>query len=559
MKKYFALFLSLSTVLFAAGCIKETRPQGSTLTAEQAFASPTALEAMVNAIPSTMTTTNMLGFDDDHFDFGLPSFHIVTESMLQDYVTLGATPGYNRYYQWKANRFQGADDTFYSGFLWIGYYKYIKGANDIIGAIDPATASADVVGYLGQAYAWRAFYYLDLARLYEPKENKYTEIPASILGLTVPIVTEKTTETDAFNNPRAKREDLYKFILDDLSNAEKYISATDRNYTRPTLAAVYATYAKAYLEMGYWEDKAEYFNKAAEYAAKGITQSGKTPLTQAEWEDPANGFNNGAANNSWIWGLKVSAENLGNLQTFTSMMSNEATWGYAPYYLPGALNKFYEAIPATDFRKHSWIDPAYAADPASKQPYDYKFAGTDADKANFLALLADGSMPPYASLKFRPMGGECSNYKPGNAADHPILRVEELWFIEIEALAKAGKIGEAQSLLNEFMSYRITTGTPYDCSAKTDLNVFLEELLFQKRVEFWGEGVLFFDFKRMGHGIERGFPGSNECGVFQMNTEGVSPQWNLVIPVLELNSNTGITNATNNPNPSGEIDLYEED
>ena len=44
-----------------------------------------------------------------------------------------------------------------------------------------------------------------------------------------------------------------------------------------------------------------------------------------------------------------------------------------------------------------------------------------------------------------------------------------------------------------------------------------------------------------------------------MNTEGVSPQWNLVIPVLELNANTGITNATNNPNPSGTIDLYEED
>ena len=556
MKNFRISIVFIAAALLSAGCIKETQPQGSTLTAKQVSSSSFALDGMVNSIGSTMTTTDFLGYGEvDHWDFGLPSIHIMTENTLEDMAICGDEPGYNRYYPWKQNRYMGPDDGVNS-YFWDAYYTYIRIANSIIKTIDPETATAAAKNNLGQAYAWRAFYYLDMARLYEPKENKYTDV-TKVKDLTVPIVTEKTTEEEAFNNPRVKKDVMYEFILSDLKQAEEYLNPAIKDYTNPTLAAVYALYAKAYLEMGWWDDdkSTEYFENAVKYADKAISTSGKTPLTQAQWEDPANGFNNGAANNSWIWGLKTSAENLGNLQHFTSMMSNEAKWGYATNAILCINVNLYNLISPSDFRKHSWVDPAYLEKPSAGKPYNYKHAGSAQD---WDELLEKFKKTPYFSIKFRPAGGECNDYTVGGVADHCILRVEDLWFVKAEALAKLGKIGDAQKVLEEFMSHRYV-GETYTCSKSDTEEKFLNEMLLQKRIEFWGEGVLVFDYKRLNRGITRGFSGTNEAPVFCYNTEGRSPVWNLVIPVEELNTNTGITTATNNPNPTGLIPVWSEE
>ena len=74
-------------------------------------------------------------------------------------------------------------------------------------------------------------------------------------------------------------------------------------------------------------------------------------------------------------------------------------------------------------------------------------------------------------------------------------------------------------------------------------------MLFQKRVEFWGEGILMYDYKRLDIGITR--TGSNFVPDFAYDTDGRSPQWNIVIPRTELQSNSGINDYLNNPDPSG--------
>ena len=86
------------------------------------------------------------------------------------------------------------------------------------------------------------------------------------------------------------------------------------------------------------------------------------------------------------------------------------------------------------------------------------------------------------------------------------------------------------------------------------MNDFVTEMMLQKRVEFWGEGILLFDYKRLDQGITRGYAGSNHAGVFKYNTEGRSPQWNIVITRAEFQSNTAINDNNNNPDPSGKID-----
>ena len=556
MKRIYIIIM-VSIAFAAVGCVSETLPQGSVQTQEQVAESESALKAMVNAIPASMMTSDVLGWVGsygDHTDFGIAGIHLRTDFMLEDLVTSGDNPYYNRFYAYVMNRSQG-ERYISCAYFWQCYYKWIKAANDIISLVNPVDATPEALGYLAAAYTYRAMFYLDLARLYEPKENAYTDV-TPVLGLTVPLVTEATTEEQAKNNPRVPREGMYEFILSDLAEAERLMSPLQMNYTLPSLASVYGLYARAWLEMGYWNDADSQmaFSKAAEYARKAIVQSGKIPLTQAQWEDPVNGFNNGAASDSWIWGLTTSSENTINIITFTAHISSEATWGYAPLSQICASKRFYDAIAEGDFRKNSWLDPLYLENPDAGLPYSYKFSGTDADKVNFLrGTEMNPPAVPYQNIKFRPYLGECSDYAVGNCADHPLMRVEEMCFIEMEAVAHSD-LSLAKILLEEFMDTRVVDGS-FVCEA-SDLNSFLDEMLFQKRVEFWGEGVVFFDYKRLGKGIQRGYPGTNEAAVYAFNSDGLSPQWNIVVTNGEFQYNAGIDSSTNNPDPSGKLVLW---
>ena len=556
MKRIYIIIM-VSIAFAAVGCVSETLPQGSVQTQEQVAESESALKAMANAIPASMMTSDVLGWVGsygDHTDFGIAGIHLRTDFMLEDLVTSGDNPYYNRFYAYVMNRSQG-ERYISCAYFWQCYYKWIKAANDIISLVNSVDATPEALGYLAAAYTYRAMFYLDLARLYEPKENAYTDV-TPVLGLTVPLVTEATTEEQAKNNPRVPREGMYEFILSDLAEAERLMSPLQMNYTLPSLASVYGLYARAWLEMGYWNDADSQmaFSKAAEYARKAIVQSGKIPLTQAQWEDPVNGFNNGAASDSWIWGLTTSSENTINIITFTAHISSEATWGYAPLSQICASKRFYDAIAEGDFRKNSWLDPLYLENPDAGLPYSYKFSGTDADKVNFLrGTEMNPPAVPYQNIKFRPYLGECSDYAVGNCADHPLMRVEEMYFIEMEAVAHSD-LSLAKILLEEFMDTRVVDGS-FVCEA-SDLNSFLDEMLFQKRVEFWGEGVVFFDYKRLGKGIQRGYPGTNEAAVYAFNSDGLSPQWNIVVTNGEFQYNAGINSLTNNPDPSGKLVLW---
>lgn len=559
MKKYIKHILILLAAAASASCIKEVLPVGGSQTQAQVSASSTAMMSMIKAIPASMTTSGTIGYASsygDHTDFGIPGIHLRFEHMLEDMATMAENPFYNRFYAYDMNEAQGYQYT-YCAYFWDAYYTWIRLANDVILSVKPVIEAsegssdeetAELKDILGQAYAYRAMCYIDLARLYEPKVNDYTVVSDAILGLTVPIVDENTTIEQTKNNPRVPRKQMYDFIIGDLEAALELLNSSERTFSRPNLYAVYGMLARVYLELGYAEDPAfprdEMFTKATEYARLVIDEGGFKPLTQSQWEDPVNGFNNAAANDSWIWGFSLVAENLSNLLTFVSHISSEASWGYARYAQFGVSAKLYDQIPDSDFRKHSWLDPK------KEEYYAYKFAGSAADKQKFLTGMP--AAKAYQALKFRPAMGECSDFNIGNPADYCLMRVEEMYFIEIEAQAQLKGIEEGKRLLGDFMkkyrdsSYSRNPGTMQD---------FLTELLLQKRVEFWGEGILLFDYKRLDMGITRAYPGSNHAGVFKYNTVGRSPQWNIVITRAEFQSNTAINDSNNNPDPSGKIEL----
>ena len=127
------------------------------------------------------------------------------------------------------------------------------------------------------------------------------------------------------------------------------------------------------------------------------------------------------------------------------------------------------------------------------------------------------------------------------------MRVEEMYLIEAEAVGMTQGPAAGSQLLTQFMqTYR---QPDYSFSTSVARNLQLE-VLNQMRIEFWGEGNAFPSAKRIKPGVMQYYEGSNApADIFRINCEGIKPNWNLCIPIFEINNNNGIV-GKNNPDPT---------
>lgn len=529
MKKAFKIFsLFAAAALLWTSCIEETFPESGSATSEQVGASSSALEAALNGIPSQMAQGYYVYGDQVHeTDMAYPLFMIAQTEMLGDMYPLGSNSGYDWYRNYNTCNASFGENSYFAYLPWFTLYRFIKAANDVIAAVDFENASGDIKGLASVAYACRAFDYYMLMVLFEPLENGYTDI-SSVKGLTVPIVTEATTGDEAKNNPRVTRAELIEFILSDLDKAEEGLA----NYTPssknfPDLAVVYGIKAKVYL----WDEQ---YDKAAEYAGKAIataTANKAVPMTKAQLTDVKTGFN--TATDGWMWYIHYSAETMGNLCNFTGWMSGEADWGYSSLTLPGIDRSLYDKMSDTDYRKPQFLDP---------MKYGYYDYQTVRDQAYI------ENAPAYLSLKFRCVNGDWETYSVGAACDVPVMRIEEMYLIEAEAVGASQGVSAGVEKLNSFMkSYRDPS---YNYTA-SDLRSFQLEVLDQMRIEFWGEGNAFPSAKRLRPAIYQNYAGTNAPEeIFKINFPQGKPNWNLCIPISEINSNPALE-GNNNPDPTG--------
>ena len=82
-------------------------------------------------------------------------------------------------------------------------------------------------------------------------------------------------------------------------------------------------------------------------------------------------------------------------------------------------------------------------------------------------------------------------------------------------------------------------------------------MMAQKYIEFWGEGIVMFDLKRLDMSTKRGYVGTNSPTSYRLNTDGRAPYWNFVISRGEVQNNKAII-GKNNPDPSGIIKPWTE-
>ncbi len=521
-------FAAISLGSFTS-CIDETVPANGIATEKQVGKSSTATEAMVMAMPAYCHT---MPWSDRHNNFGYGSFMHIRDLQTGDAVMEFSGSGYDSWFtSWSQDKYMG-QDYFYAQYQWIYHWRFMQAINNVIAAINPEAATTEQLGWLGSAYAYRAMLYLDLARMYEflpnDKTSSVNEDGNDIAGLTVPIVKAGMSEADARNNPRVKHEVMAKFIEEDLNEAEKYVVnlKDTRGKILPDLACAYGLKARLYM----WDGQ---YAKAQEYARKAIDASGIEPMSKEQCLNTTTGFN---VTDPWMWGAQQT-ETTGTVTTgivnWTSWVCNETEFGYAsaePYFKVD--KRFYDRISDTDFRKLEFKAPA-SSPLASLNAFV---------KANYKTIL-----PDYASLKFRPGNGNADTYSQGAATAYPLMRVEEMYFIEAEAAAQQNP-EQGKTLLETFMkTYRDPS---YTYQVGTSKDEVVEEIVFQKRVELWGEGQSFFDIKRLNYSVTRGYKGTNVTDeLARLNTNG-RPAWmNWVISLREYESNEALV-GMNNPDPS---------
>lgn len=553
-----------------SSCLDEEYPTNG-MTKPQVEGSTTALEALNMGVVAQMLNMGAgygaAGFAGQMVELDAMTGQIPPAATGYDYFSIFSQgnylgPTYNCYDTWKL------------------YTDIIKKSNMVLEAGSDIKKSTDAgAAYVGNALAYRALSYFNLAQLFEYQPTGYSTLDdeakaKGVYGLTVPIITEKTTKDESYHNPRVPFYRMYRFILTDLNRADTLLSGNTRDdINQANTAVVYGLKARFWLTLASRFDNTpsdlnsisahandadcagydklgitsarECYENASKYARLAEAQ-GYTPMSKDEWYK---GFN--TSNSSWMFAVCINKDDMNadtnwSWKNYTSFMSAETEFGVGSY-LYGSTRQIdrqlYENINSADWRKNTWISPEDAGKSESAAKYN-----TILTPADFSKLSA------YTGLKFKPRNNNKDDYTVGAAVSIPLMRVEEMYFIDAEATAHVSGLAAGKKLLEDFMNkYRCNTmaenAKPYT-STSEDLWNLTNEIVCQKRIEFWGEGLIYFDYKRLKIGIRTNYDGTNHPKVYRFNFANgyVAPRMNFCFTNSETQYNSSIIN---NPDPSG--------
>lgn len=398
-----------------------------------------------------------------------------------------------------------------------GVYDEVARANDVIKAYGEITAetSAEIKYKVAQAYAIRAFCYLNIAPYFQFNYKTSSDKPC------VPLVTETTT--DFTNNPRATVKEIYDQIVSDLD----FAIANLEGYTRPDKSKIdkqvaYGLRARANLDMG------KYAEAASDAAAAA---QGYTPASIAEVSTPS--FYN-ITDHNWLWGydMTMDAAKAFPYATSSSWIRSFSAIGYSAgtgtYFCIN--NLLYNKIPESDVRKGWWVNTDLYSPLLDNLTFgqlkgqQIATEGIEEVKEIFL---------PYTNVKFGmyTIGGTT------NEEDWPFMRVEEMLLIQAEGLIKSGQTAAGVQVLNDF----VRTYRDPQYNAEATGRKIEDEVWFQRRVELWGEGFSNSDTRRLGKPLVR-FHGSdsNWPEAFRFNMTADDGWWLLRFCTDELNTNLAI-------------------
>ncbi|MBN9298638.1 MAG: RagB/SusD family nutrient uptake outer membrane protein [Filimonas sp.] len=501
MKLKYILSLAVVASTVATGCKKDFLEKKPTqlISGDQLIDAskqdPSLLNGNIAGLYTTMFTP-AVGGTTGHDDFGQKGIDIYTDMLCSDMV-LGALN-----YGWYSNlvRYQATIDfTRNENYVpWRYYYRQIFGANTIIDAlggttVTPPTATAKYI--MGQAKAMRAYAYFYLTQLYG---GDYGDGSTKIL----PIYKD----TKVPNQPKSTAKAVFDLMISDLNDAITLLDGFDRlgskdkvnkDVAKGLLAYVLATrgtQADWTQVLSITQDIMSAYPKTTKGATVAVMNG--TVVT-----NPESGFNN-VATPSWMWGVDL---------TIASGIDLISWWGQVDYYT-----------------------------------YSYAYAGDRKliDKGLYDAIRADDiRKKQFSSTAFMPL---YKFFDPGRVpggqrqviTDLVYMRSDEFYLLNAEANARLGQDGAARTTLTSFLGNgdRIADVSYINALAGQAL---LNEIYFQTRVEFWGEGKSYLAMKRNKATITRG---SNHLFFAGQSFPYNDPKLTFSIPQAEVNNNPVLNN-----------------
>lgn len=486
---------------------------------------PSSVKAGVTGIMANFINLwGIYGADvERHIDFGWPSVMLMLDSRGADMP--GVAAGYN-WYLTQMRMTDYNDNNYTNCMSWYTLYNQMHAANLVLESLDPKSDDPTYQFYMAQAHTMRAYDLFQLAQLFQFTYVSHQNEPC------VPIRTVENMH-DASGTPRATVEEVYKQIQADLKRAielfeESGVQRSDKRYVDAAVA--HGIRARVNLVMNHWED-------AAQDAQDAIDLSGAHPYSIAQVSSPAFIDIN---DSSWLWGILINESDdvvSTGIVNFPSHMGS-LCYGYSSVGAWRMINtSLYESIPDTDVRKGWWLNADGESTNAAATVYTCSPTLTASgfpamlDAESYMGTMAGGR--PYAQVKFAPYGGVL--YQSTNACDIPLMRIEEMYYIKAEAMAMGGNPGGGKQELEDFVkAYRDPS---YSCAASSAKDI-QDEIWRQRRIEFWGEGISYFDLMRLNKGIDRrdgGFPSA-----YVFNVPAGDNLMRLLIPQGEMQANPKI-------------------
>jgi hypothetical protein len=493
MLKYKFLFLTVLCSCFALNSCKEdfleTAPTGS-VDAASAYTTTKSAAAAINGIYRAM----IFRYQGSQGHSGYPALMIINDVMGEDLVFPNASNGWHFNEQrWLSHR---SDVGTMAIFPYELFYRLIGNANVAIASIDNAAGlPAERNQVKGEALAIRGFSYFNLVQYYG-KRYEATAKPNSALG--VPLVLTPTTE----GLPRNTVEEVYAQVNKDLEDAAALLTTARSAKSHFNKNVVRGMQARVALAQQDWA-------KAATFATEA--RQGFTLMSIAQYQE---GFAD-ISNPEWMWGfdhLEDQSEFFGGYHSYISSNYNSSV----NRQTPKTINKLlYDAIPATDVRSKMWVK---------------------APTASNSIVPPGGVRAPYIVQKFRLPGTPSTS----TMGDVPYMRAGEMFLIEAEAKARSGDNAGAAKALFDMVSKRDPS---YVLSTKTGAEL-IDEIMFHRRIELWGEGHRWLDLKRLNQPLNRNGIGHIAAVAILYDVPAGDPRWEFLIPRRELDSNKS---AVQNP------------
>lgn len=386
------------------------------------------------------------------------------------------------------------------------FYRVIGNANFIIDNIDKATGSAaEKARIKSESLTLRAYAHFFLVQLYGKRYDASAK-PNTQLG--VPLLL---TSGDS-NKPRATVEEVYAQVVKDLDDAIALNVSTRVNKSHINVNVSKGLRARVALVMQDYPNAIKF--------AKEVIDSNLFPLMSVT--DYQAGFNDNIVS-EWMWASVPAADQADTFGSFFSQIAFNANTTYMRGNPKSINSATYNRMTSTDVRRRMW-EPSPTA-------------------TNF-------PLPTAAFSRFNFMSRKFSVKVVGQPTlgDVPLMRASELHLILAEAYANTA----GQDLLAQDALFRLTQARAASTVRSTNIGQALrDEILFNRRVELWGEGFRFLDLKRLNLPLDRSaavFP--NFSPVSFLNTITVPAggvEWQFLIPRRELESNIGIPRDKQNP------------